>query len=110
MCARKATCKVNRYEECMSQATPCYTFYLCSLLGLFGFWLLLFGGFFDKLIHTSQISSVTILVSALKLLINASFCKLEEHIATGRNNDITLLFMKIRLAVHSFNVLNLWDV
>lgn len=68
-----------------------------------------FWGFFDKLIHTSQVFSVTILVNVLKLLINASFRKLEENIATGRNDDITFLFMKIHLAIQSSNILNLGD-
>lgn len=66
-----------------------------------------FGVFFDKWIHSSQLSSVTILVNILKLLINASFCNLEENIATGRNNDITFLFMKIHLAIQSSNILSL---
>lgn len=57
----------------------------------------------------SQIFSVSTLVKVLKLLINVSFCKLEENTVTGRNHDTTFLFMKIHLTIQSSNRMNLGD-
>lgn len=95
-----AACIVNRYRECVAKTKWLFVISSNSVR----FW-----GFSDKLIHTSQISSVTILVNVLKLLINASLWKLEENRTTGRNNDITFLFMKMHLAIQSSNILNLGD-